>query len=109
MKTVGVNANFSNEAEERILSLEKEIASLKEQKDNVPCENNNNSELEKENIDLKKQILELQRGKKLENELLPTQRIIELSEKEWAKFDTLGGAKWLSQRLKFVSLDKKEK
>ena len=51
-------------------------------------------------------INELEAISKQNNELLDNQRIIELSEKEWAKFDELGGVNWLHQRLKFVKVDK---
>ena len=51
-------------------------------------------------------IKELEATSKANNELLANQRIIELSEKEWAKFDELGGDKWLHQRLKFVKVEK---
>lgn len=55
---------------------------------------------------LQERINELEATSKQNNELLDNQRIIELSEKEWAKFDELGGVNWLRQRLKFVKVDK---
>ena len=55
---------------------------------------------------LQERIKELEATSNANNELLANQRIIELSEKEWAKFDELGGDKWLHQRLKFVKVEK---
>lgn len=55
---------------------------------------------------LQERINELEATSNSNNELLSNQRIIELSEKEWAKFDELGGVNWLHQRLKFVKVDK---
>ena len=69
---------------------------------NTGCDGNCQETISK----LKERINELEATSKSNNELLANQRIIELSEKEWAKFDELGGDKWLHQRLKFVKVEK---